>query len=313
MASRILFIGNFLSRSRGTTGPTERVAPRLKAYGHEFWLVSRVENRWLRFLHILTACLFYPYDQIQVDTYSGRSFLWARWATRLAAWRKKKVALHLHGGGLPEYYEQNPQMVERCLRRAGRLYAPSMRIVDFFASKGWEVVYLPNFIDNDLFQFREKAEQQHRILWVRAFAPVYQPELAIRTFALLKQKYPDARLCMAGPDLGLRTGCERLAAQLHLSDSIEFAGPVPNETLPTYYYTHDVFLNTTRLESFGLALLEAASSGTPMVSTGVGEIPFLWRHLEAALLSPENDPQTLAALITQLFEEPELAQRLRKV
>jgi glycosyltransferase involved in cell wall biosynthesis len=310
MAARILFIGNFLSRTRGTSSPTERAVNRLQEQGYECILASRFENRALRLLNILLACLFARCDLMQADTFSGRSFWLARLATRIAALRKKPIVLQLHGGGLPEFYAQNPRTTSACLRRATRLHSPSRRIVAFFEEKGFRIEYLPNFIENEIFVYREKQPTGHRILWVRAFAPVYQPELAIQTFARVKKQFPDATLCMAGPDLGLQERCEQLVRQLGLKENVAFPGAIPHHELGALYHAHDVFLNTPQVESFGLAVVEAAACGLPVVSTAVGEIPFLWQHRHNALLASGADAESLAGLIIELFSDPLLAREI---
>ena len=91
-----------------------------------------------------------------------------------------------------------------------------------------------------------------------------------------------------------------------------FVGGVPNNELSNYFHDHDVFLNTTYYESFGMAVMEAAASGIPIVSTSVGEIPFLWKNKEQILLAEEITPESFVLEIKKIFKSNELSQFLSK-
>jgi glycosyltransferase involved in cell wall biosynthesis len=302
MSTRILFIGNFLSRTRGTTSPTERVVEKLAAEGLVCIGASQFENRLVRLLHIITFCLFAGYDKLHVDTFSNRSFWYANLATRIGRWRNKPVILNLHGGKLPEFYTKHPATVSATLHRASLLLSPSLFMADFFNTRGFQVNYLPNTLDIERFEFKKRDLINYSILWVRAFAEIYHPQTAISALAILKAKYPKATLTMVGPDAGLRAVCEKIATEYGLRSSISFSGPVPNEKLPQFYQTHTVFLNTTAYESFGMAILEAAASGLPIVSSSVGEIPLLWEHGKDILLVSDPSPARYAQEISDIFE-----------
>lgn len=305
--ARILFVGNFLSRIRGTVNPTERIVQKLDSKGLKCLSVSHYENRIFRLLHILVFSLFARYDKMHVDTFSNRSFRFASLATSIARWRGKPVILNLHGGKLPEYYNQYKERVSSTFRRATLLVSPSQYLVDYFSSEGYKVQYLPNFIDLQRFKFAKTIQPNHAILWVRAFTAIYQPQVAIATLALLKEKYPDATLSMAGPDRGLRLECEEQAKALEIESSVHFLGAVPNKHLPELYNGHGIFLNTTTYESFGMALMEAAACGIPIVSSNVGEIPILWENGKDIMLAHDLQPESYATAVAHLFENPAIA------
>ena len=71
-------------------------------------------------------------------------------------------------------------------------------------------------------------------------------------------------------------------------------------------------MNTTRFESFGVSVLEAAAAGMCIVSTNVGELSYLWEHGKEALLVPPSDPQAMASAVRRLLTEPGLCQLLSK-
>jgi len=100
-----------------------------------------------------------------------------------------------------------------------------------------------------------------------------------------------------------------------LSPGVElvFTGVVDKETLPRYYVTGDIFCSpATERESFGIVLLEAMASGTPLVGTSIPGYLTLLKHRENALVVPPRDPVSLAASIVELVEDDSLRWRLRQ-
>src|SRR5690606_33665116 len=77
-----------------------------------------------------------------------------------------------------------------------------------------------------------------------------------------------------------------------------------------YYHSHDVYLNTTSYESFGVAVVEAALCGIPIVTSNVGEIPLLWDNETHVLFAEELSGEAFATHVIQLVENPDLANKL---
>lgn len=66
----------------------------------------------------------------------------------------------------------------------------------------------------------------------------------------------------------------------------------------------------SRVDSFGLVLLEAWQHGKPVVAAGVGGPSALVIHEETGLLVPFGNAEALAATILRIFSEPDLAARM---
>jgi glycosyltransferase involved in cell wall biosynthesis len=103
---------------------------------------------------------------------------------------------------------------------------------------------------------------------VGALYPVKDQALLLRAAARLPRV--SVRIAGQGPLLG---SLRSLAARLNLADRVEFLGPVDHAALPGVYAAADVFVQTSRHESQGMALLEAAACGVPAVGTPVGVLP----------------------------------------
>lgn len=307
---RILMIGTFLSTKTGTKGISEKLVESLCSDGFVFSCKSKKENKILRFCEIVHYCFFAKYDKIHIDTFSGNAFRIAEVASTIAKLRRRKIILTLHGGKLPEFYLQYPDRVKRVLNRAAHIQTPSKYLQTFFKRQDIELQYLPNSIDLSRFPYDRSSVVPHSLLWVRAFSEVYNPCLPILILSELRKTLPDSTLTMIGPDKGLLPRVKSLINEMNLKEFVTITGPVKNNELFKFYQAHEVFLNTTSYESFGVAVLEAAACGIPIVSTKVGEIPLIWKSNEDILLVDNTDTFNFVKQITRLFTDPELSNTL---
>ncbi len=273
-------------------------------------LSSRQENKILRILEIVFNVLTTQSSLIHIDVYSGQAFRIAEVATFLGAIRKKNIILTLHGGALPEFYHRNAGRTAKVFKKAQIIQSPSLYLKAFFEKAGFNIQYLPNSIDLSRFPFNRSKIVPFSILWVRAFTPLYRPDLAIRILHEVRKSYPLATMTMVGPDQGsLKEACQ-LMSSLGLQNAVTITGPIPNGQLYQYYNEHAVYINTTTFESFGVALVEAASCGIPIVSSKVGEIPLLWEH-ESDILMVENfNPASFAVEVVRIFSNEDFATHL---
>lgn len=142
------------------------------------------------------------------------------------------------------------------------------------------------------------------ILTVGSLIPVKDHETLFRAIALLTNESHDIRLQVigAGPlDRLLRD----FAADLKIADRVDFVGEVPHDLLPDRYREADIFVQSSRHEGEGIAVLEAAATGIPIVGTDVGVLSDLAAK-DAAVAVPVQDPAALARGISKA-----LASRVR--
>jgi rhamnosyl/mannosyltransferase len=119
----------------------------------------------------------------------------------------------------------------------------------------------------------------------------------------------DATLVVVGWGGEIRSLVDE-AKRLGLDDRVVFTGPVGNASRAAYYHAADVVVlpSTSRSEGFGMVLLEAMASGTPVVSTELGS-GTSWVNVdgETGLVVPPADAGRLAAALRRLLENPRTA------
>jgi glycosyltransferase involved in cell wall biosynthesis len=312
----LLLIGAFLSAQSGTKGISELLAELLRSRQHHVITVSSRPNRAYRLIDIAWH-IWAKRNQYQVahiDLFSGSAFIWAIVAVAILRALKKPHIITMRGGALPEFARRRPSQVSQLLTRAEVVTTPSHYLLREFQQYRDDIQYLPNGLDIIHYPFTARTKPQPKLCWLRAFHTIYNPALAVRTIAILRKTFPDIHLDMIGPDKedGSFAEANKLIVENGLEKHIRIVGPVPKADVPTWLQQGDIYLNTTRYESFGVAVMEAAAVGLPVVTTNVGEIPYLWSDGEDALLIPNDDPEAMAGAVHRILTEPGLAERLSR-
>lgn len=311
-----LIVGNFLSGSLGNRGVCEDLAEGLRARGWPLVTASSRARRVPRLFDMLSTSwrARRRYSVAQVDVFSGLSFYWAEAVCRLLRSQRCPYVLTLHGGALPVFAQRRPERVRRLLCSADAVTAPSRYLVREMAPLRPDVVWLPNSIDLQRFRFRERTHARPRLVWLRAFQRDYDPALAIQAIAALRPKFSEITLVMHGADRGDGTLQEvkELVRALGVEDCVRINGAIEHRDVPEVFARGDIFLNTTKYESFGVSLVEAAASGLCIVSTNAGALADMWTDGRDALLTSRGDHVAMACAVRRLVAKPGLAARLSR-
>ena len=175
-----------------------------------------------------------------------------------------------------------------------------------------EIRVIPNGLDISRYTARPPVAARPRLVWVRAFHSIYNPELAVSVASLLSEEFPEIELLMVGPDKGdgsAQRTAERIR-QLGMGDRVCILGPVAKDSIPHVLTQGDVFLNTTDFDNTPVTVVEAMASGMCIVSTDVGGLPFLLEHEVDALLVPRADPRAMADAVRRILLDTALARRI---
>jgi glycosyltransferase involved in cell wall biosynthesis len=162
------------------------------------------------------------------------------------------------------------------------------------------------------YHFLIRSNPSSRIGWLRKFERIYNPTLAVETLANLNLDFPHAKLIMGGGDAhdGSSDEVKKVAIEKKLLAHLDIQGFIEHAMKFQWFDSFDVFINTTNVESFGIAVLEAAASGSCIVSTNVGELPYIWEDGKEVLLVVPDDPKAMSAAIRRILTEPGLAEWL---
>lgn len=132
---------------------------------------------------------------------------------------------------------------------------------------------IPNGIDVALYDgvVRSTAPRPPTVLMIGRIVPIKDVRTFIMAVSLLKELVPDVVAVLIGPeeeDPPYAAGCRALVAQLGIESSVRFLGRVPD--VKEHLGAADVVVLTSISEAQPIALLEAAATGLPAVTTDVG-------------------------------------------
>lgn len=249
------------------------------------------------------------YDVIQVFSASNVSYLISTLPPLfIAKLYGKKVILNYHSGEAADHFERWAWLVRPTLKLFDRIVVPSEYLVKVFADFGFEAVAIPNFVDQEIFSYREKKAGAPVFLSNRNLEPLYNVEAILRAFQIIQEKYPAAELLIAGSGEE-RAKLERLARQLELRNA-HFLGAVSQAEMPALYHRASVYLNSSDVDNMPLSIIEAFACGTPVVTTDAGGIPYLVKHEETGLLVEREDFAALARETMRVLEDADLRRKL---
>lgn len=117
-------------------------------------------------------------------------------------------------------------------------------------------------------------------------------------------------LAIAGGEGWLYEETRNMVSKLHLEQQVRFLGRVNDRDLLALYSLADVFAYPSFCEGFGIPLLEAMASGTPVLTSNVSCIPEVVG--DAALLVNPHDVDAIAEAIVRIMSDASLREHLRQ-
>lgn len=308
---QLLYIGNKLSAHGLNKTTIETLGENLEKEGFLVKYASDKSNFIFRLLEMIWAtATIKKCDYLLLDTYSSKAFWFAFICSQIARVRKIKYIPILHGGNLPNRLKRNPFLTQLIFKNAHINVAPSNYLKSEFEKKNFtNSIFIPNSIELEKYTFKKREKLQPKLLWVRAFAAIYNPEMAIHVLAEIVKKYPSASLTMIGPDKdGSMQTTKELAKKLQVE--VTFTGQLSKKEWHNLAQKHDIFINTTHFDNTPVSLLEIMALGLPIISTNVGGIPFLINHKKTGYLVEDNAVIQMVESVKKLVESTALAQHL---
>lgn len=304
----LIYIGNLLSGKGKTITTIEELGKRLEAEGYNLVYASSVNNKLLRMFDMVVVFFknFKKTDLVLIDTYSTVNFYYAVVIAGLCRFFNIKYLPILHGGSLENRLKNSNGLSHRLFDNAFCNVAPSGFLLSVFNSYGYKnVEYIPNSIKIKNYPFKHRKVVECKLLWVRSFAALYNPLMALEVVKELISRGFAVELCMVGPDKdGSLEICKSFADRYTLP--VTFTGLLPKEDWIMRSSDYDIFINTTTVDNTPVSILEAMALGLPVVSTNVGGIPFLIENGKTGLLVDSRDVLKMADEIEKLLFSEEL-------
>jgi len=309
----ILYVGNKLSHYGFTPGVIETIGPLLEKEGFKVYYAGTQRNQLLRLVEMLrkTATTGSKVDYILIDTYSTSAFWYAYLTSRVAKLAGTKYIPILHGGDLPKRLTRSIRASNILFNNSCANVAVSGYLQHEFERRGYKTIVIPNSIDITKYPFRLRAQPKPRLLWVRSFHRQYNPNMAADVLAELLKSYPDAELCMVGPDKdGSMKEFREYIRQKGIEDHVKITGRLSKEEWIRLSADYDFFINTTNVDNTPVSVIEALALGMCVISTDPGGIPYLLNDGTDSFHVKPGDHGALADKISHLLSNHALAASL---
>jgi mannosyltransferase len=139
-------------------------------------------------------------------------------------------------------------------------------------------------------------------------------DLFVAAMIRLLPKYPDFTAVVIGlitaDNLPFVEKLKSDIAAAGLSERIKFLGELPIEQVPAWYQRISIYVFASRVEGFGLTMLEAMAAGNAVVATRAGAAELVIEDGATGVLAPTGDVEALTASIEPLMQSPEKSEAI---
>ncbi len=212
----------------------------------------------------------------------------------------------------PAWTPLHKRLTRFALKRADHVTATGLALAGAtlrYMPESEQVTVVPYGVDMERFALtnHQPREKETVVGTVGRLSIEKGLDILLKAGALILRDHPDMKIVIAG-DGPERAKLGRLTRDLDIEANVTFLGEIPHEGVPSVLATFDVFAMPSRAEGFGVAAIEAAAMGIPVVGSDVHGIPDVVDHGRTGLLVPPGDEQALARAIARLADDV----RLRK-
>lgn len=215
--------------------------------------------------------------------------------------------LSVWGSDVFEFPNQNPlnrRIIVESLNRATRVLATGKALAkEVRGLCGRDATIIPFGIDTKKFrpEHCERGDRPFTFIIVKPLEPWYGIDLAINALGQLDRS---VRLVIAGQG-SEEAHLKEMARSMHIEERIDFLGFVDHDRVPEVLNGADCFLNLSRRESFGVAILEAMACGLPVIATrSHGAEELIETGTDGLLVPIDGLSETVDAMKAVMKDEP---------
>lgn len=154
-------------------------------------------------------------------------------------------------------------------------------------------------IQSNLFKKTSKTRYPS-LLYVGRLKPYKNVDIALQSFAGVLKKYPKATCTIAGNGECLNR-LRKLSEQLQIEKSTTFIPQITDKEKAKLYARHWVAIQPSSIEGWGITVIEANASGTPVIASNVKGLKDSVQDGETGILVKAKDPEAFAEAIIDLF------------
>ncbi len=303
---KVLLICNYKPGVGGISGQVELLQKHLREEGHTADIFSTKASALRRLLlPMRLRSVARHYDLLHIHCCSSWGFLPAVIGITIGRRLKKRLVLTYHGGGGESFFDRHPKLVRHYLTRTDTNIVLSGFLAKIFEKHHLPYTIIPNIIELDESQFRQRKTLKPHFICTRAHETLYNIPCILRAFQKVQTELPESTLTLVGE------GSQHAVLIQMVKDmglqNVTFTGKVGNQAIYHHLDQADIFLSSPTVDNMPVSLLEAMNAGLLVISSNVGGVPYMIKNGNNGLLFDNNNHDELAQKMLWAIENQAIA------
>lgn len=172
------------------------------------------------------------------------------------------------------------------------------KLIEMEPSVAQKICYIPDSIDTVF--FHPSVQKQNRefvffalgdLIYLKGY------DILLKAFAKLVSLNHNSFRLIIGGEGEEKKNLQKLAVGLRIGDKVTFTGNLDRQQVRHYLQMANVFVHPSRLESFGVVLIEAMACGLPLIATKCGGPEYILTPETGLLTDPDNSEKLFDAML----------------
>ena len=283
-----------------------------------YWLGTQIQRNYLWKLwyavkaNVIALFIIWRYDIVHFHTVPDKICLVIQFPIFcFALIGRKKLIMHIHMGNQLRNHTDN-RLFKWCLNKSDLIILLAKKWQDLFA-ESYSDIKTPTVILYNACEYVPEVsfeEKENTIIMAAYFNDNKAPDLLLKAWQSIKDKYPDWKVCMLGN--GEVERFRKMSEDFGLQDSVTFTGYITGQKREEYYKKASIYCMCSYEEGFPMVVLEAWAYGINVVTTPVGGLPDVLEDGRNALVFDFGDWRGLADRLSKLIENKQMRDDMAK-
>ena len=249
------------------------------------------------------------YDIIHIQAHSGLIVLVVWLSTLISRIYNKKTVVMYYGGGAHSFFKKFPRLIYLIFKRVDSVVVAGKYVQYAFSDLEISTSIIPHTLDTSRWKSRVRQAATSKVVWVRSFEKIYNPNVMIEITNALSKDIADLEVVMVGTGTMLDE-CKNKIKLLGLEKCLTIRSQINHHELAELYDWGDIFVNTSSIDNQPVTVLEAMSSGMVVVSSSVGGIPDIISNNKTGILVDSYSIDAFCKSIDRVVSDKSLANNI---